>query len=144
MLQPSFEQLELIINSSDRFERLMTRADLEKVPNYRWCLAPDCVSGQVHDIATDGPCFTCVSCEHKSCATHNVKWHEGQTCAQFNRHREGIKHQTALVVTSIRMALTAKRCPKCDASITKRGGCDHMTCEFSLFSIEQISISRRI
>ena len=106
------------------------RAEKERIPNFRWCLNPACDAGQIHKIADKGPCFQCETCEYRSCAVHDVPWHEGKTCSEYNRHSGGRKKIRDNIASKTRLALTASECPKCDAPIQKQGGCDHMTCTY--------------
>lgn len=56
-------------------------------PNFRWCAAENCTSGQVHHTGADGNIFTCVACGHKSCVDCIADWHAGQTCEAFSAER---------------------------------------------------------
>ena len=56
------------------------RAVLEDDPNFQWCLAADCDSGQLHE---DGEIFTCGKCGAKSCMSCKVAWHGPETCGDY-------------------------------------------------------------
>jgi hypothetical protein len=62
--------------------------------DYQWCMSPACKSGQIHDDAEAGPIMTCNHCGFRSCVLHQVPFHEGETCSQYddrmNRLRDGL------------------------------------------------------
>lgn len=70
-------------------------------------------------------------CSFISCSRHNVPWHEGETCNEFDArlavqnkdHDKGSKKEVKRIT---------KACPKknCRLRIDKNGGCQHMTCKF--------------
>ena len=43
-----------------------------------------CPAGQLHDGGSDYPVMTCHACQQKSCFTHDVPWHSGLTCEQYD------------------------------------------------------------
>ncbi|KAE8442251.1 hypothetical protein EG329_003722 [Mollisiaceae sp. DMI_Dod_QoI] len=112
-----------------RYDDLSTRQALEReIPNFRWCLGPNCSFGQEHpDDPAQQPVATCSACGFTSCAYHNVPWHAGQNCQQYgealitNPTEEDKK--TEKIIKRL-----AKRCPGCKRYINKNGGCQHMTC----------------
>lgn len=53
-------------------------------PNFRWCTAAECSSGQVHPDGAESPLMICNSCRGLSCFTHQSPWHEGMTCLEFD------------------------------------------------------------
>ncbi|KAF4635464.1 hypothetical protein G7Y89_g2641 [Cudoniella acicularis] len=112
----------------ERYDRLATRAILNAIPNFRWCLRPGCESGQIHVTGDDGPIFKCCdpNCGFRFCVTHSMPWHEGETCAEYDYRTHGrFKDDEASVKT---IQEVCKICPKCNSPIEKNGGCDHMTC----------------
>jgi hypothetical protein len=66
----------------ERYENLATRAALGSMPDFHWCMAPGCESGQIHEDGDDDM-FQCNACNTKSCVKCNRKWHENETCEQF-------------------------------------------------------------
>lgn len=118
-----------------RYESFSVRETLGGVPNFTWCLNHRCQSGQVHH--EDGNIFKCIACGHKSCVVHNVAWHEGETCDEYNYRTSGAKEreQKAQEEASIAMInRSSKKCPgpNCAFNIQKNNGCDHMTCKIPL------------
>lgn len=53
------------------------------MPDFRLCTSPDCGSGQFHEMDNDAPIWTCQKCERKMCFTHEVEWHEGMGCDEY-------------------------------------------------------------
>ena len=56
------------------------KATLSVDPEFRWCVAADCKSGQVH---FEGDIFTCITCQQKSCIRCMVPWHAEETCEDY-------------------------------------------------------------
>jgi hypothetical protein len=67
-----------------RYENIVSQAAISKLPNFVWCSAPGCSSGQIHLEAAQRPMVTCVSCHAITCFTHRGPWHEGFTCHDFD------------------------------------------------------------
>jgi hypothetical protein len=65
-----------------RYDTLATRDGLAVDSNFRWCPAPGCGSGQIHNEGANAPIITCISCHERSCFTHQRLWHEGLTCEE--------------------------------------------------------------
>jgi hypothetical protein len=99
------------------------------MPNFAMCLGPGCDSGQIHETGDAQPIMTCTICHFKTCFTHKMPWHQGQTCAEYDFLRKERMEQEAASENLI--AKTTKKCPnpKCGHGIEKKGGCDHMTCK---------------
>jgi hypothetical protein len=47
-------------------------------------MSPGCESGQIHEDADAGPIMTCNHCGFKSCVIHQMPFHEGETCSQYD------------------------------------------------------------
>jgi hypothetical protein len=67
----------------ERYDSLATKAALEAIPGFRWCIAKNCKSGQVHGNGDAKVKFCCVGCKKSHCIKHQVTWHKGETCAQY-------------------------------------------------------------
>jgi hypothetical protein len=68
-----------------RYDTLAMRDGIATDPNFRWCPAPGCESGQIHNEGAVAPVLTCVACNARSCFTHQRLWHDGLTCDDFDR-----------------------------------------------------------
>ncbi|CAG8445851.1 3629_t:CDS:2 [Acaulospora morrowiae] len=107
-----------------RYDRLLMISVIRKLPNFRWCKAPKCGSGQEHTTGDDSPIVTCKACGEKSCFTHDVPWHKDLTCGEFDE----ILSTRSNTATRAYYERHTKQCPKCASPIEKNEGCDHMTC----------------
>jgi len=118
------------------YDRLLVRSTLSKEADFRWCPNPSCSSGQIHTGGLDAPRFQCIGCGHRYFITHNIAWHEGETCTEYDaegrvdrvaRKAKQAKEEQA----SIKLLQTvSKKCPGpgSDFSVQKREGCDAMKC----------------
>lgn len=109
----------------DRYDTLATRAALESIPNFRWCLSASCESGQMHDPTC--PRFKCTACRSKHCILHNVPWHSGETCEAYDRRNRRRKKDEKASEDMIKE--TTKLCPECKQPVHKWTGCNHITCK---------------
>jgi hypothetical protein len=96
---------------------------LAKDPNFRECLSGSCTNGQLYQISPKNPRISCKACGFKMCFKHQVPWHEGLNCDEYES-RENQNHEAQEWIRS-----NTKPCPDCDRPIVKNGGCFHMTCE---------------
>ncbi|EUC56169.1 ring finger protein, putative [Rhizoctonia solani AG-3 Rhs1AP] len=120
----------------DRYETLLLRRLLEHDPNFAWCKNPACSWGQIHEGGDENPLVICEQCYTHSCFTHDIPWHTGFTCRQFDvnlkmeaesrRLKEQRDDENRESEEYIRNH--AKKCPSCGRQIQKNGGCNHMTC----------------
>ena len=98
--------------------------------NFTMCLGPNCGSGQIHGGGNDQPIMTCTSCQFKTCFTHKMPWHAGQTCEQYDikQQKKRTKQEAA---SAAFLAKETKICPnkKCGLHVDKWMGCDHVTCK---------------
>jgi hypothetical protein len=114
---------------STRYDQKSLLAAFRDMPNFTMCLGPGCDSGQIHETGDDQPIMTCTTCHFKTCFTHKMPWHSGQTCADYDAERKERMEQEAASEQLI--SDTTKKCPnpQCGHGIEKSGGCDHMTCK---------------
>ena len=107
-----------------RFDSLLCRRTIETMPDFVWCSGKACGSGQIHDGGDDIPIMHCSACSAKTCFTHQLPYHDGMSCEQFDAH-------TALSEAAADEAWIlreTKPCPNCGVAIEKNRGCCHMTC----------------
>ncbi|KAI1824246.1 hypothetical protein F4861DRAFT_507296 [Xylaria intraflava] len=107
-----------------RYDKLLTKAKLEKLPGFRWCLNPKCGAGQIHSRRCSK--VKCHACKHAACAWHNVPWHDGETCNAYDKRTNNQKRNEHL--SEKHMKKKTKPCPKCQKNVEKYSGCDHITC----------------
>lgn len=125
------------MNYLRRYDRLATKAAFESIPGFRWCR---CGSGQVHDAGYDSPKFECVSCRKRYCVVHNRRWHEGETCAEYDYRTDGTQRRAEEKASERLIKATAKKCPGCKGNVEKMSGCDHMTCEWFCELINSVPV----
>jgi len=109
----------------DRYDALATRAALESIPDFKWCLSTSCESGQIHDRNCTK--FKCVVCKAKHCVRHNVPWHTGETCDGYDRRNRRRRKDDKASEEVIKK--TSKACPECKQAVHKWIGCNHITCK---------------
>ncbi|TKA24319.1 hypothetical protein B0A50_06789, partial [Salinomyces thailandicus] len=140
------------------FEDLERKHIAENTPGWRWCLAPGCKAGQVHDsrdvvtIIKKDPAAKphpkkrsgkkgasqavlepkpevvdiceCQNCGAKACVPCDRPYHEGETCAQYQLRVKDRLEEEDRALKEIHK--TTKRCPHCNVSVQKNGGCPYM------------------
>lgn len=123
--------LDLLVTSElkDRYRTLLNRTYVEDKDVFKWCPAPDCPNAiecgvKRKDLERTVPtvecacgerfCFGCPNPDHQPAPCHLVrKWLK--KCADDSETANWISANT-------------KECPKCNSTIEKNGGCNHMTC----------------
>ncbi|PSN72626.1 hypothetical protein BS50DRAFT_485185, partial [Corynespora cassiicola Philippines] len=71
-----------------RHDSLLLIRALSKDPDFRWCLNIQCNSGHVHVSDGNQNIFTCRSCGAKACTIHDIVFHDGETCEQYDARME--------------------------------------------------------
>lgn len=116
----------------ERYDRFATRAAMEAIPGFRWCISPTCEHGQVVDKLAEQPMYTCasVTCKLDICAACDVAWHNGETCEGF-KTRTAHVHLTNEQASAAVIEQTVKICPGpgCGRKVEKVSGCDAMRCK---------------
>ncbi|CAB4485368.1 hypothetical protein RhiirA5_411635 [Rhizophagus irregularis] len=107
----------------ERYDKLTLTQMLSKLPDFRWCKNSRCGSGQINFEGDNSPLMTCEACGQKYCYTHDVPWHEGLICSEYDSKKLGEDKATQNLLD-----IETKPCPKCGVRIIKNGGCEHMTC----------------
>ena len=110
----------------ERWDSLATRTAAEALPNFRWCLSATCTSGQIDD--ENCAKFKCKACSARHCIKHNVPWHRGETCDDYDRRNKQRKKDDKASEQMIKK--TSKKCPECQKDVHKFSGCNHITCKF--------------
>lgn len=108
-------------------KELLKRASLSSHEAWRWCLAPGCGHGGVQNGRSE--VYKCSKCGTKACFKHQVPWHAGYTCDQYDD-----SHPNAEITKSSEEAIKnmTKPCPGCGTRVGKNGGCSHMWCKSCL------------
>lgn len=133
------------------YEKLLTRNALSQLPEFAWCLDPNCPSGQLNfdnnnnnnnDIENNknllaapapAPYMNCVACGYQQCVHHKCAWHHNETCAQYDlrmkaRRDDDEENKKNERKTEEMLDSVSKKCPGagCGWRIQKVDGCDHM------------------
>jgi hypothetical protein len=127
----------------ERYERFSARDALSQMPDFKWCLNPECEHGQIHDDNGGlDQILTCQICQFKRCTACDRAWHQDETCDQYTRR---LAAQPGEVDASEAwVAHNSRKCPGCQSPIQKNEGCDHMTCKSSIVPLttrQQLLIS---
>ena len=106
---------------------------LQKEPNYYHCLGPDRGASQIHEQEEEAaPLMRCHSCGFRTCITHQVAWHDGQTCEDYDLWKtENIHRDEENAASEAEIRMSTKPCSSCMAPSVKINGCDHVKCKFS-------------
>ena len=94
--------LDWIQLTSTRHEQLVLRHALHSNPDFRWCLSQNCDWGEILDRNTER--FECSLCGHEMCFQHQVPWHEGLTCRQYDGHDQPAPLRKAKLVVQLKEA----------------------------------------
>ncbi|CAG8437669.1 10521_t:CDS:2 [Ambispora gerdemannii] len=106
---------------SDRFLTLTAKAACSQIPDFHYCLNPNCSSGQIH-YEGGSSCPQCQLARAQAEKEQAEKEAEKEamrleTLRKFNEESEKF------------IELKTKACPACTRRIEKNEGCDHMTCK---------------
>lgn len=114
-----------------RYDTLAARSALAADPDFVWCVGPGCCSGQIHVPDRQNPVFYCASCHFKMCIKHQAKWHDDETCEQYDYRVSGQRDKDEEKASAELLEKATKKCPgkNCGWRIEKSEGCDHMRCK---------------
>jgi len=134
----NFEEICLYASEESlrQYELFSNLNHLSAQENFRWCLSESCSNGQLYEETEYlDPRIMCVECGFEMCFTHQMPWHQGYTCEQYDSQRE--YGDPNFHGTQQYMASNTKRCPgaTCGANVEKDGGCFHMKCKPSKLTI---------
>lgn len=107
-----------------KYQHLITNSFVECNRLLRWCPSPDC-NYAIKVLYVDTRPVTC-KCGHTFCFACGENWHEPVKCRLL---KCWIKKCDDDSETSNWIAANTKECPKCNATIEKDGGCNHMVCK---------------
>uniref|UniRef100_A0A1B6EDI8 RBR-type E3 ubiquitin transferase n=1 Tax=Clastoptera arizonana TaxID=38151 RepID=A0A1B6EDI8_9HEMI len=107
-----------------KYQHLITNSFVECNRLLRWCPSPDC-NNAVKVQHVEARPVTC-RCSHTFCFSCGESWHDPVKCHLLKRW---IKKCDDDSETSNWIAANTKECPKCNVTIEKDGGCNHMVCK---------------
>jgi hypothetical protein len=111
-----------------KYERYYLLEHLSKEPGFRWCLSNSCTSGQLYEeFKYMNPHISCSDCAFEMCFKHQVPWHAGLSCIQYDKR---MAHGEDEEKTEVWKKQHTKACPgaNCAKPLVKGEGCFHMTC----------------
>ncbi|OBT46201.1 ariadne-1 [Pseudogymnoascus sp. WSF 3629] len=125
------KSMDLLVASdlNNRYRELLTRTYVEDKNALKWCPAPDCVNAveckiQKRDLDKVVPTVAC-DCGYRFCFGCILTDHQPAPCELVKRWLKKCADDSE---TANWISANTKECPKCNSTIEKNGGCNHMTC----------------
>ncbi|KAF7512692.1 hypothetical protein GJ744_000259 [Endocarpon pusillum] len=123
--------IKLLVNDEvkNRYEVLLTRTYVDDKDNLKWCPAPECIYAiecgiKKRELSTVVPTVHC-ACKHSFCFGCTLPDHQPPPCSLVKKWLKKCEDDSE---TSNWISANTKECPKCNSTIEKNGGCNHMTC----------------
>ncbi|KAK4158409.1 hypothetical protein C8A00DRAFT_28689 [Chaetomidium leptoderma] len=122
----SYDHIKLYADQEtfEKYDRYLLLKLTGKNPNFRWCIQGSCDNGELYEDGDDYIC--CGACGFEMCYTHQVPWHDGLDCDEYDSQQE--HGDPGFSDTQDWLDKNTKPCPDCGVKITKGEGCFHMTC----------------
>lgn len=113
----------------ERYRELLNRTYVEDKDVFKWCPGPDCpnaveCSVKKKDLDKVVPTVEC-RCGFRFCFGCPNPDHQPAPCSLVNRWLKKCADDSE---TANWISANTKECPKCNSTIEKNGGCNHMTC----------------
>jgi ariadne-1 len=123
--------LDLLVTAdlTARYKELLNRTYVEDKDTLKWCPAPDCANAvecsvKKKDLDRVVPTVAC-SCGHRFCFGCIHADHQPAPCELVKKWLKKCADDSE---TANWISANTKECPKCNSTIEKNGGCNHMTC----------------
>jgi len=107
-----------------KYQHLITNSFVECNRLLRWCPQPDCNNAIKVQYVEPRP-VTCL-CGHTFCFHCGEGWHDPVKCHLLKKWQKKCDDDSE---TSNWIAANTKECPRCNVTIEKDGGCNHMVCK---------------
>ena len=112
-----------------RYDVLLMRTYVDDKANLKWCPLPDCEFAvdcgvKKRDLDRIVPTVRCKK-DHSFCFGCTLSDHLPAPCALVKKWIKKCEDDSE---TSNWISANTKECPKCQSTIEKNGGCNHMTC----------------
>lgn len=120
-----FIKLLVPVSVFDKYLRFVTKNFVRENDTVRWCPTPGCQSAITFDqsnSSSDSAIVQCNYCGNQFCFKCHNEAHAPATCEQvklWKKESEVFNWRT----------INCRECPKCNVSVEKNGGCNHMTCQ---------------
>ncbi|KAL1989872.1 hypothetical protein VTN49DRAFT_7069 [Thermomyces lanuginosus] len=113
----------------DRYHNLLMRTYVDDKDNLKWCPAPNCeyaidCAVKPRELTRIVPTVRC-GCEHRFCFGCALNDHQPAPCKLVKMWLKKCEDDSE---TANWISANTKECPKCQSTIEKNGGCNHMTC----------------
>jgi ariadne-1 len=125
------KSLDLLVTADlqQRYRELLTRTYVEDKEHLKWCPAPDCQNAiecgiKKKDLDKVVPTVAC-DCSHRFCFGCILADHQPAPCELVKKWLKKCADDSE---TANWISANTKECPKCNSTIEKNGGCNHMTC----------------
>ncbi|KAF1356252.1 hypothetical protein BDV97DRAFT_286539 [Delphinella strobiligena] len=125
------KSLEVLVTSDlkDRYQELLTRTYVDDKDNLKWCPAPNCVYAiecgiKQKDLNRIVPTVNC-DCGNHFCFGCQLLDHQPTPCVLVKKWLKKCEDDSE---TANWISANTKECPRCNSTIEKNGGCNHMTC----------------
>jgi len=114
---------------TERYHELLYRTYVEDKETLKWCPAPDCPNTiecavKKKDLHKIVPTVQCL-CGHRFCFGCALNDHQPAPCELVKKWLKKCADDSE---TANWISANTKECPKCNSTIEKNGGCNHMTC----------------
>lgn len=114
---------------TERYHELLHRTYVEDKDTLKWCPAPDCQNAiecrvKKKDLDRVVPTVACL-CGHRFCFGCILNDHQPAPCELVKKWLKKCADDSE---TANWISANTKECPKCNSTIEKNGGCNHMTC----------------
>lgn len=133
----SLQELRALLDFAD-FESLLEASFKTYVRTnstvYQYCPTPDCPSiyclpaktsaENLNDTqeSASSTSFLCIACLTTICAHCNVIYHDAMTCAEYK------DSSNSEALQALKREMGWQDCPRCETSIEKTEGCNHVEC----------------
>ena len=112
-----------------RYHELLNRTYVEDKDAFKWCPGPDCPNAiecgvKKKDLDKIVPTVECI-CGYRFCFGCPNPDHQPAPCELVKRWLKKCADDSE---TANWISANTKECPKCNSTIEKNGGCNHMTC----------------
>lgn len=116
-------------NLSERYRELLQRTYVEDKETLKWCPGPDCQNAidcpvKKKDLHKVVPTVVC-ECKTRFCFGCSLKDHQPAPCELVKMWLKKCADDSE---TANWISANTKECPRCNSTIEKNGGCNHMTC----------------